>query len=267
MPIAWLSDLHLDRASPAAVARLHQTVRRTDADSAICTGDTSHAKRLVDDLSRLADTVAGPLYVVLGNHDHYGDSVGAVRDALLALGARRPEIRWLPPAGVVALPDGRHLVGVDGWADGRHGDPIGTPVTLNDDRLIAELAAEPTRVGKLAVRKVLADADAARLDTLLGRAIDDGATELLVATHVPPFVECLPAGSRIAHPHWHPLLICGATGDVLRRRAARHPGVSFEVLAGHSHARHEAQISPNLRVRIAGARYGEPEVQGESREA
>jgi predicted phosphohydrolase len=262
MAIVWLSDLHLDRAAPSACARLHETVRRIAPKAAIVTGDTSHAKQLIDDLSRLADTVRGPVYMVLGNHDHYGSSVGAVRDALLDLGERRPEIRWLPPAGVVSLPDGRRLIGVDGWADGRHGDPLTTPVTLNDDRLIAELAAEPTRIGKLAVRRVLADADAARLDTLLDRAVTGGANTILVATHVPPFVECLPPGRRIAHPHWHPVLVCGATGTVLRRYAAAHPTLQFEVLAGHSHQAAEVEILPNLRVRVAGARYGQPQVQG-----
>lgn len=261
MAFRWLTDIHLDHAPEDASARLFDALRARPGDPVILTGDVSVASHLVADLERLADAAAAPVYLVLGNHDHYGSSVGKVRDAVTALAARRPEIAWLPPAGVIALPDGRALVGVDGWGDGRHGDGMRTPLVLNDDRLIGELAGQEDRVGKLAVRRALADADAARLDTLLTRAVEGGAREVVVATHIPPFVAALTPGTRIAHPHWHPLLVCGATGEVLHAAATSHPGVRFTVLAGHSHAAHAATILPNLTIRVGGARYGQPMVQ------
>ncbi|HET9066972.1 MAG TPA: metallophosphoesterase [Gemmatimonadales bacterium] len=259
MTLFWLSDIHLDRATPAGEARLLKTIRENGPNTAILTGDTSHAKRLVSDLERLAAELGGTLHFVLGNHDHYGSSVGEVRDAVIAASNGNDSLAWLPPAGVVVLPDGRALVGVDGWADGRLGDPLTTPITLNDDRLIAELAAQHDRRAKVVVRRTLADADATRLATLLRRAIDGGHRELVVATHIPPFVECLPPGSRIAHPDWYPLLVSAATGRVLRSTATRHPEVSLDVLAGHSHRASDVSILPNLRVRVAPARYGTPE--------
>jgi hypothetical protein len=260
VPIAWITDCHLDRATPAAVEDFLATLRRRSPSAVVVTGDVSNATRLVPDLQRLADAAQAPLHFVLGNHDHYGGSVAAVRDAVLALAAERPTIAWLPPAGVIMLAQATALVGVDGWADGRHGDPLATPLVLNDDRLIAEVAAQPTRALKLVVKRTLADADAARLATLLARAAEGGATRLLVATHVPPFVEALRPGSREAHPHWHPLLVCGATGRVLRRFAARHPGIMVDVLAGHSHRGHHVAIAANLRVTVGEARYGQPTV-------
>jgi predicted phosphohydrolase len=259
--IRWLTDLHLDHAPPEAIQRLWTALRETPPLPIILTGDLSTATRLGDDLERLADAAEAPVYFVLGNHDHYGASVGAVRDRVLALAARRPEIAWLPPAGVVTLGPGIALVGVDGWADGRAGDPMTTPLVLNDDKLIRELAEQSSRAGRLAVRRTLADADAARLDTLLQRARDGGAQRIIVATHVPPFAAALAPGSRIAHPHWHPLLISGATGAVLDTFAHAHPTIHLDVRAGHSHAAAATTIRPNLTVRVGGARYGKPVVQ------
>lgn len=260
MPYRWLTDPHLDHAPPEAVERLLDALRSGPGIPVILTGDLSVADRLVADLERLADAARAPLYHVLGNHDHYGSSVGAVRDAVIALAARRPDIQWLPPAGVVELDATTALVGVDGWGDGRHGDPLRTPIRLNDDRLIAELAGQSSRTGRLAVRRTLADADARRLQTLLQRATVPGITRVVVATHVPPFVAGLAPGRRIAHPDWHPLLVCGATGAVLRRHAREHPDLAIEVLAGHTHASHHASILPNLTVTVGGARYGAPAI-------
>jgi len=258
--IRWASDLHLDHADPAAAELLHHGLRQTADIPVILTGDLSTAPRLASDLIRLADAARAPLWFVLGNHDHYHGSVGAVRDAVIALGELHPQIRWLPPAGVVMLDGVTALIGVDGWADGRHGNALTTPLVLNDDRLIAEVAAQPDRLGRLAVKRALADGDATRLATLLDRAAASAAT-IVVATHVPPFVEALPATGRLSRVEWHPLLVSGATGAVLRRFAAAHPDHQIEVLAGHSHTARDVRLLPNLRCRVAAARYGAPRVE------
>lgn len=257
--IRWASDLHLDHADGAAIASLHAALRRGPSLPVILTGDLSTAPRLVTDLLDLAGAAGAPLWFVLGNHDHYHGSVGAVRDAVIALGETHPSIQWLPPAGVVTLDPMTALIGVDGWADGRAGNPLTTPLVLNDDRLIAEVAAQPDRLSRLAVKRALADADAGRLATLLERAAPDY-RRLVVATHVPPFVEALPASGRLSRPEWHPLLVAGATGATLRRFAVDHPDHQLTVLAGHSHAAREVTLLPNLQVRVAAARYGSPTV-------
>lgn len=248
LPLRWLSDLHLDRAGPAERSAVARRLRR-DARPLVVTGDISTAPWLVDDLVWLSDTAAAPLWFVLGNHDHYGSSVGAVRDSVLALADNRPSIRWLPPVGVVNLDDTTALVGVDGWADGRFGNPLTARFVLNDDRLIAEIAAQPGRVGKLAVKRALADADAARLAVLLSR-VPAGATTVVIATHVPPFVEALPRTGRLASPEWYPLLVCGATGAVIGRVAAEQPARQFVVLCGHTHVAADVRVAANVRCRV-----------------
>jgi 3',5'-cyclic AMP phosphodiesterase CpdA len=255
--ILWTSDPHLDHASDLAREEYRNRLRDAPGAVLVSTGDTSVKSRLSADLEFLADAAARPLYLVLGNHDHYGGSVAAVRDGVAALGERRPDIRWLPPAGVVSLDPETALIGVDGWADGRHGDPLTTPFVLNDDRLIAEIAAQQTRTAKLAVKRALADADGRRLLVLLDRAVTTART-IVIATHVPPFVEALPGSGPLAQTGWLPLLVCDATGTVIRRAAAQHPDHNFLVLCGHTHAATDVRIAANLRCVVAGARYGEP---------
>lgn len=246
----WLTDLHLDRCSPSSRKAFDAALAASSGTPLLITGDISNASRVVADLETIADLAGRPLYFVLGNHDHYGASIATLRDDIIALNERRPEIQWLPRAGVVALNEPWVLVGVDGWADGRYGDPLNTPLRLNDDRLIPEIAAQTSRLGKLTVKRVLADADAARLKVLLNQAGETGVRHVVVATHVPPFVDALRPGARIAHAHGHPLLVCGATGDVLREFAVANQELELLVLTGHSHAAHAVQILPNLRVLV-----------------
>lgn len=260
MPYLWATDVHLDHAAPPAREAFLDALRRTPGEAVILTGDVAVAGTLVAELEAIADAAARPVHHVLGNHDHYGSSVGAVRDAVTALAERRPAIQWLPPAGVVTLADGTALIGVDGWADGRFGEPLTTPLAMNDDRRIAELAAQDSRVAKLAVKRALAEADARRLQTLLERAAA-AADRIVVATHVPPFPEALPPTGRLANPDWLPILICGATGHVLRRFAAAHRNHRLTVLCGHTHVEWQGTIAPNLVVNVGGARYGEPTLQ------
>jgi len=259
-PIVWGSDLHLDHATLAARQEMIAGVTSSRAGAVVITGDLSTASGLVRNLELIADATSSPVFFVLGNHDHYGAGVARVRDLVVELAQHNPRIQWLPPRGVVELEPHVVLVGVDGWADGRHGEPLSTPLVLNDDRLIAELAAQPSRAGKLTVKRTLADADAARLAILLERAIALDARRIVVATHVPPFPEALPSIGHLAGPDWLPILVCGATGAVLRRVAADHPDRTFLVLCGHTHVEMDVMIAPNLRCMVAGARYGAPGV-------
>ena len=257
MILTWCADIHLDHADHATQEQFLCTLRETAAGTVVVAGDVSTAPRLVTDLERIADAVSRPVYHVLGNHDHFGGSVSGVRDAVTALAERRTEVQWLPPAGVVELADGIALLGVDGWADGRVGNPGTTPLRLNDDRLIAELASQPDRLHRLAVKRALADADAERLGTLIDRAAPTAAT-IVIVTHVPPFADVLPTTGHLATPEWLPLLICGATGTAMRAAADRWPDHRFVVLAGHTHVAADVAVTPQIRVITAAARYGHP---------
>ena len=259
-PITVAADIHLDHADEPAVDRFLTGLAASSGESVLICGDISVARRVVTDLERIADAAQRPIHFVLGNHDHYGGSIAAVRDAVTDLATRRPNVQWLPPAGVVQLDPLTTLIGVDGWADGRFGNAHATPLRLNDDRLIAELERQPDRAHRLAVKRALADADAARLATLIERAASVSRT-IVIATHIPPFTEALPTSGRLASRDWWPLLVCGATGIVIRDAAGRLPSHRFLVLAGHSHVGRNVTIGPNLSVVVAPARYGAPACQ------
>lgn len=258
--LTYATDIHLDHADLAEQERFIGSLADAGGESILLCGDISTSRRIVADLERIADASPGPVRFVLGNHDHFGRSIATLRDEITALVERRPDIQWLPPAGVIALDDTTVLIGVDGWADGRHGNALTTPLRLNDDKLIAELASQPDRSHRLAAKRALADADAERLVTLIDRASEVART-IVVATHIPPFVEALPTRGHLATPDWWPLLVCGATGAVLQDAAVRFPDHRFLVLAGHSHVAADVRIADNLRVVTGAARNGKPVTQ------
>lgn len=255
--ITCAADIHLDHADETEQDRFIASFSSSRGETILLCGDISTSRRLVADLERIADAAQRPVRFVLGNHDHYGGSIAALRDAIGVLAERRSDIQWLPPAGVITVDDVTALIGVDGWADGRHGNTLTTPLRLNDDKLIAELASQPDRSHRLVAKRALADADAERLGTLIDRAAEAART-IVVATHISPFVEALPTRGHLATPDWWPLLVCGATGTVLRDAATRLPDHRFLVLAGHSHVASDVQITDNLQIITAAARYGAP---------
>src|SRR5262249_51209401 len=163
-------------------------------------------------------------------------------------------------SGVVPLGREAALVGVDGWADGRLGDYVRSPVMLNDYVLIAELAGL-TKAARLSRLNELGDTEAALLSPLLAEALS-ASRRVIVATHVPPFREACWHEGKISDDDWLPHFTCRAVGQVLRQAALDHPDRKIRVLCGHTHGAGTADILPNLKVVTGGAEYGEPRVQG-----
>lgn len=271
MRLAWATDIHLDFLPDEAVRRFAGELAATGADGVVVSGDISHAEVLEHHLRLLASGVSGPVYFVLGNHDYYGSSIAAVRQAVRELCARRPRLRWLPSAGVVPLTAHTALVGVDGWADARLGAPERSPVVLNDFIHIADLVAEVDPLARAQPRLLvhsdrtrlharlrdLGDAEAAECRRLLAEALA-GHEQVLVVTHVPPFREACWHEGKLSDDDWLPYFSCAALGEVLRELAAAHPTRELTVVCGHTHGAGEAQILPNLRVLTGAAVYRRP---------
>jgi predicted phosphohydrolase len=257
--LAWLTDIHLDFLGADRIAAFSAEVARASPDAVVLTGDISVAPVLGPQLAQLVAGWRFPCYFVAGNHDYYGSSIDAVRRALRALPSMEPRLRWLPSQGVVRLTPTTALVGVDGWGDGRLGNPEGTPILLNDHLRIAELV-QPSRAELLRVVRALGDAEAATLRTLLGEALAP-CSRVIVATHVPPFAESSTHEGEVSGPDWLPWFTCHAVGEVLREMAAAHPEREIVVLAGHTHDRCRVRIAPNLEVRTGAVEYGAPRIE------
>jgi len=82
--------------------------------------------------------------------------------------------------------------------------------------------------------------------------------EVILLTHVPPFLESCWYQGRIVLSEWTPHFVCGAVGQQLKETMERFPDRNLRVYCGHTHNAGVAQILPNLVVHTGGATYGAP---------
>lgn len=259
MRLGWLSDIHLDFPKPAQVEQFLDVLAATEVDAWLIGGDTAEGPSVIVELRRIAARVAVPVYFILGNHDFYLGSFAAVTGRVPERLAGHPRLTWLTAAEPILLSESVALVGDDGWADARLGDPAGTKIEINDFYRIRELKGltHPERV--LALNR-LGDEAAARLGPKLEGA-SVARRRVVVLTHVPPFAEAASHQGRRSGAAWLPWYTSKAMGDVLLACAERHPECHYLVLCGHTHAIGSYTPRANLTVLTAGAEYGQPAPQ------
>jgi len=253
--IAWLTDVHLNFLRPAPREAFFASL--PEADALVITGDIGESHDVADHLRSFA--ARGPVFFVLGNHDFYHGSIAGVRAEVRELCREVPSLYWMPDAGVVPLTDSTYIVGHDGWGDGRLGDYHGSPVRLNDWRLIDELTGL-NNDGRLAKLNALGDEAADHFRAVLPGALSQF-EHVVVLTHVPPFREACWHEGKVSDDNWLPHFACKAVGDALREAMIAAPDRRMTVLCGHTHGAGEADVLPNLRVLTGGAVYGKPCVQ------
>jgi predicted phosphodiesterase len=267
MTLLHVTDPHFEFLPRAQVAAFGATCRALaeaeGAEVVVMTGDISTAARCDADMGAFLEGLGDGVLVaaVRGNHDFYGASIARVRGSrATTAGARDPRAPFEDP--VTALRDGTHLVCVDGWYDFRCGSEDQTRLEMSDWHLIDELRGLP-RAELVEVCRALA-ADSARrainglVEGLLGPRETGRSRRLVLATHVPPFLECaLAPDGRPSDADWAPIMVNVALGDALRAFAAEHADVDLLVLCGHTHTACDRNIAPNLRVVVGPADYGQ----------
>ena len=280
--LRWATDIHLDHLRvPAVIAFADDLFAGlTSDDAVVITGDISSALpltnhlRLLDEASARAHTNGVPWQFVLGNHDYYDGSIADVRDAVRDFDRRCENGSWLGGKLYRYVADDAVLVGVDGWADARTGNPM-TPVLMNDFQAIDELADEmepgsvlnwrrgASRDRLHAKLRELADREAMTLHGQLRSALDPdvGARRVVIATHLPPWSSAAWHEGRTSSRDWCTYFVSSAVGTAIEDVARRRPDVKFAVLCGHTHGCGVVDVLPNLRCRTGGADYGRPEVQ------
>ena len=258
---AWLTDIHLEFLTPWELDKFLDRLQTERLDALLLTGDIAQAPMLRSVLLQMAQQLNIPIYFVLGNHDYYHGSIPKVRTAMTTLTLEKRGLYWLPATGVVELTTDVGLVGHDGWADGRYGQFLLSPVMLNDYVLIESLRT-PSAEERLKMLNALGDEAADHLRVVLPKAAQQY-RQVLVLVHPPPFsAACwhngkIPGEDDIFLPHFG----CQAVGAVLLEIAALFPQVEFTVLCGHTHGGGRAQITANLLALTGAAEYGAPVIQ------
>ncbi|MEM9646797.1 MAG: metallophosphoesterase, partial [Planctomycetota bacterium] len=260
MQIAWITDPHLNHVPADRWDAWVRAIEATNVGEVLITGDISEGDDVLFELKRLSASFDGVIRFVLGNHDFYGGAIGAVRRAIVEEARQQERWQYLTDAGPVHWGEGCWLIGEDGWGDATIGDAESTPVLLQDFEAIEDFDGLQAEQRNQLLRELGRDS-AERLRCKLADLPKD-VSEIIVATHVPPFREaCLYQGC-VANDEWAPFFVNGQLGDVLIRYVSSMPRVKVRVLCGHSHHAGAVQMRENLVVHAGAASYGHPDIQG-----
>lgn len=255
--IAWVTDPHLDHASPESIAEFQNELREAKVDGVIVTGDIAESIGLTRFLDWFRAETKGDLYFCLGNHDFYYDSVDRVR-ASAASWALNTKSVFLTASAPQSLSAQVGLVGHDGWADGRTPSYERSLVFMHDSRLIADFAGQDKRTRWDTMQR-FADESADWIETQIEAGIKRW-KQIYVATHVPPFREACWHNGDISDDHWAPHFTNVVLGQRLMSLAEKHPQAHFHVLCGHTHGGGMYEPRSNLIVETGPAEYGSPRI-------
>lgn len=261
MRLCWITDPHLDHLGPGGASDFGLYVKEIheEFDAVVITGDIGECHTFAELVESFAEGVSKPVWFVLGNHDCYG---GSISQARVTAGKMKGRARWLVSERVVQLTEKTALVGHDGWYDARFGDYTRSQIVLNDFLMIKEFQA--LRGQKLADKLGrIADLAAQEGQAVIEQAIDAGNTQIVFATHVPPFAQATWHEGAMSDKHWLPWMSSRAMGEMLRSVAQAHPTISFLVLCGHTHSDGKYEAEPNLVVLTGHSAYKYPRVCGE----
>lgn len=272
MKLAWATDIHLDFLNDEArVIQFAESVKALGADGLVLTGDISVADQLVLHLSMLERVIQLPINFVLGNHDYYGGSIDVVRKQMKEVSNMSGFLKYLPTTPYVVLSPSTALVGHDGWYDALHGNYRTSSFVMSDWMRIWDFvetgAAKSLQVGNHAAAVGAVVPKARELAHVGVQHVHDGIkaavryhTNVIVATHFPPFEESHQFQGQRGGPDAMPWYTSKMMGDVLRQAATAFPAVQFTVLSGHTHGEFRKRIMPNLMCHVGAATYGQPSI-------
>lgn len=256
MRLGWLTDPHFNFVNLSVWDEFATGLVASKLDGLLITGDISEAEDFDWQIQRLSNSIAVPIYFVLGNHDFYHGSLSDVRKKANRLSEN--SIHYLQDSGPHTLDDSWALCGVDGWADGRVGDYFRSSVRMHDFQLIEDLRDLD---GQLRLRRLRREGTlaAVKLYEQLDRAVKSAAN-VVVATHVPPFRESCWYNGMHSDDDWAPFFVCGAVGWMLKRFSLLYPDHRFLVLCGHTHHAGKSQLARNVWTWTGAAEYGNPQL-------
>ncbi len=260
MRLLWATDIHLDFTDVQGTDQFLANLSGEDFDATLVTGDISSGTHLKAHLSALATALLPkPVYFVLGNHDFYYSSFGAIQHLVENVCENADNLIELGHGEIIRLTPQSALIGHRGWADGRAGSGIQSGVAMSDFVLIGDLRYK-TKVDLFAALESLGRESADYLRDILPAALENF-LHVWIATHVPPFVEATSHEGRRSDAEFLPHFSNLSAGEVIHEVAKAYPDRKITVLCGHTHSSAEAFIAPNIEVHTGGAEYGSPLIQ------
>lgn len=259
--IAWLSDIHLN-FNKEGIGDLAREISGKDVDYVLITGDTSLSGDVCSDLEKLRSSVnVEKIVFLLGNHDFWGSSFEIVSNNAKALSTDALTYLSCQPKGI-KLTEKTILVGSDGWYDAglfvRQGR-----VYMNDWDYISDYHEFKNIESIVNFSKSVAERHNRYIVEQIREAIADGAQNVMIATHVPPFVhgaqqKCRQQARRTEDIFpWYCNL---SLGKMLEDVVDKNSNIKFSVYSGHVHADTEEKIRDNLLSKTSDAMYGNPRV-------
>lgn len=249
LKILHVTDPHFDYAPKFEYESFLSKVMARDFDLMVISGDICDGAYADKWISKLITAIKRPVFFVLGNHDYYNTAsdYAQAKAHKVAKGAH-----FLTKMGPIKLNPQTCIVGDDGFYDGVAGEGARTKVQLIDFRKTFDFAGR----NNFDVMLELARASVARLEPKLQEAAELDCKTILVATHVPPFIEASRHRGKISGAEFLPLFSSVVMGDMLKKFAASHKDIDIFVLCGHTHCPCVVTISENLVVFVGEAHIG-----------
>lgn len=250
MRMLWLTDLHLDGARRSEMDELLARLRERDYECLLITGDTSSGIELAAHLNQVL-RACGPkrlVYWIPGNHDFYDSSFSEVRRVIALLDQRWRNFIPLENRGVLALSASTALIGHGGWPDGECSSQYHPRWDPDFQRVLELLPAARKRE-----KSVMAQMAAASTQALRGRLAYalQRYERVLVASHVPPFWQCVQYGGNSAGPAYLPHYTNRRLGGMILAMAGQFPGRRIDVYSGHTHSETTVHLRFGVTARVS----------------
>ncbi len=258
--MCWMTDLHLDQSDSKSTAALLHKLAGTEYDIALITGDIASSRHLSEHLAMLAKACGHrPLYVTLGNHDHYGSSIAETREQLSRLCQQITNLHHLSSQGAVDLGNQTVLVGGDGWADGQWRGRKTENINSPDHYSIGDFRKLGYRE-RLNIMRTLVRESTASIRERLKPALRS-ARRIIIANHIPAFRTSALFDGKPCDSNHQPHFVQATLGAMLIGMARENPTKQFLVLSGHTHSNCTDHVLANLTSLVGGHSKHKPLIQ------
>lgn len=256
--IVWVTDIHLNFLRKESKLTYFKQIKAKNPHFVLITGDISESRTLIPDLKLMYSVIKKPMYFVLGNHDYYEGSIEQTAlDVKSAFSHDQERGIYHLPTNQLLI-DSTAVIGVDNWYDTKSGIP--GYVTLSDFMYITEY-----REAKSLQKQIIKQANKANKhlkQQLTEITANKDINRVIIALHVPPFVELSTYGGKRSDDYFLPYFSSKSTGEVILSFAKKHKKIKFEVYCGHTHSAVDYTKLDNLKCYCGASEYYSPLING-----